>query len=62
VKRIVWTDLARSDVRNLSKSTAMQILSALHRFASNFFGAFRGRGRPRHTTYFSETNFSTSSE
>jgi len=46
VKRIVWTDPARTDVRSLSKPTAMQILSALHRFAESGVGdvkALRGR-------------------
>jgi len=44
VKRIVWTDPARIDVRSLSKPTAMHILSALHRFAESGVGdvkAFR---------------------
>jgi len=46
VKRIVWTDPAKSDVRSLSKPTAMQILSALHRFAESGVGdvkALKGR-------------------
>jgi len=46
VKRIVWTDPARSDVRSLSKPTAMHILSALHRFAESGAGdvkALQGR-------------------
>ena len=38
MKRIVWTDPARIDVRNLSKPTAMHILSALHRFAESGAG------------------------
>ena len=38
MKRIVWTDPARIDVRSLSKPTAMQILSALHRFAESGAG------------------------
>jgi len=38
VKRIVWTDPARIDVRSLSKPTAMQILYALHRFAESGVG------------------------
>jgi hypothetical protein len=33
VKRIVWTDPAKADVRSLSMPTAMHILSAPHRFA-----------------------------
>jgi mRNA interferase RelE/StbE len=46
VKRIVWTDAAKADVRNLSKPIAMQILSALHRFAETGVGdvkALQGR-------------------
>jgi mRNA interferase RelE/StbE len=35
VKRIVWTALARTDVRRLDKPTAMRILAALHRFADS---------------------------
>lgn len=38
MKRIVWTDPARIDVRRLSKPTAMHILSALHRFAESGVG------------------------
>jgi mRNA interferase RelE/StbE len=46
VKRIVWTDPARIDVRGLSKPVAMQILSGLHRFAESGAGdvkALQGR-------------------
>jgi mRNA interferase RelE/StbE len=46
VKRIIWTDPARSDIRLLSKPVAMQIFSALHRFAESGFGdvkALQGR-------------------
>jgi mRNA interferase RelE/StbE len=46
VKRIVWTDPAKSDVRSLSKPIAMHILSALHRFAESGAGdvkALQGR-------------------
>jgi mRNA interferase RelE/StbE len=46
VKRIVWTDPAKSDVRNLSKPVAMHIFSALHRFAQSGVGdvkALQGR-------------------
>ena len=32
MKRIAWTEQARSDVRALEKPTAMRILSALDRF------------------------------
>ena len=35
MKRIVWTALARTDVRRLDKPTAMRILAALHRFADS---------------------------
>lgn len=38
MKRIVWTDPAKTDVRHLSKPTAMHILSALHRFAESGAG------------------------
>jgi mRNA interferase RelE/StbE len=50
VKRIVWTDPAKSDVRNLSKPVAMHIFSALHRFAQSGVGdvkALRGRDELR---------------
>ena len=46
MKRIVWTGPARDDVRSLSKPIAMQILSALHRFAESGTGdvkALKGR-------------------
>ncbi len=46
MKRIVWTDPARIDVRSLSKPTAMHVLSALHRFAESGAGdvkALHGR-------------------
>jgi hypothetical protein len=36
VKRIVWTALAKTDVRRLDKPTAMRILAGLHRFAKVF--------------------------
>jgi len=35
VKRIVWTEPAKADVRRLDKPTAMRILAALHRFADS---------------------------
>jgi hypothetical protein len=35
VKRIVWTEAAKADLRALEKLTAMRILSALHRFAES---------------------------
>ena len=33
MKRIVWTEPAKTDVRRLDKPTAMRVLAALHRFA-----------------------------
>jgi mRNA interferase RelE/StbE len=50
VKRIVWTDPAKSDVRNLSKPVAMQVFSALLRFAESGLGnvkALQGRDELR---------------
>jgi mRNA-degrading endonuclease RelE of RelBE toxin-antitoxin system len=38
VKRIVWTEPAQADVRQIDKSSAMGILSALHRFAESGSG------------------------
>ena len=38
MKRIVWTEPAKGDVRRLSKPAAMQILSALHRCAESGAG------------------------
>lgn len=35
MKRIVWTALAKTDVRRLDKTTAMRILATLHRFADS---------------------------
>ena len=46
MKRIVWTGPAKADVRALSKPSAMQVLSALHRFAESGTGdvkALQGR-------------------
>jgi mRNA interferase RelE/StbE len=46
VKRIVWTDPAKTDIRSLSKPIAMQVLYALHRFAESGTGdikALKGR-------------------
>jgi len=46
VKRIVWTEPAKADVRRLDKPTAMRILAALHRFADSGEGdvkALQGR-------------------
>jgi mRNA interferase RelE/StbE len=50
VKRIVWTDPAKADVRSLSKPDAMHVLSALHRFAESGTGdvkALQGRDELR---------------
>ena len=38
MKRIVWTDPAKSDVRSLSKPVAMHVFSALLRFAESGVG------------------------
>jgi mRNA-degrading endonuclease RelE of RelBE toxin-antitoxin system len=38
MKRIVWTDQAKSDVRALDKTTALRLLHALHRFAESGAG------------------------
>ena len=50
MKRIVWTDPAKADVRRLDKPTAMRILYALHRFAESGEGdvkALQGRDELR---------------
>jgi len=38
VKRILFSELARADVRRLNRETAMRILTALHRFAESGVG------------------------
>ena len=38
MKRIVWTDPAKSDVRSLSKPVAMHLFSVLLRFAQSGLG------------------------
>jgi mRNA-degrading endonuclease RelE of RelBE toxin-antitoxin system len=43
VKRIVWTEAAKADVRALDKPTAMRVLSALHRFAESGVGDVKAR-------------------
>ncbi len=46
MKRIIWTDPAKNDVRNLSKPVAMHIFATLHRFADSGLGnvkALQGR-------------------
>ena len=50
MKRIVWTDPARSDIRSLSRPTAMHVFSVLHRFAESGLGdvkALQGRDELR---------------
>ncbi|MGB8536018.1 MAG: type II toxin-antitoxin system RelE/ParE family toxin [Acidobacteriaceae bacterium] len=50
MKRIVWTDPAKADVRGLDKPTAMRVLHALHRFAVSGEGdvkALQGRDELR---------------
>ena len=50
MKRILWTELAKADVRRLDKTTAMRILAALHRFADSGEGdvkALQGRDELR---------------
>jgi mRNA interferase RelE/StbE len=41
VRKIVWSDQARGDVRNLDRETAMRIFAALHRFAETGAGDIR---------------------
>lgn len=38
MKRILWTEQAKADVRGLDKPAAMRILYALHRFAESAVG------------------------
>jgi mRNA interferase RelE/StbE len=38
MKRIVWTEPAKADVRRLDRETAMRILAALHRFVESGAG------------------------
>ena len=38
MKRIVWTERAKADVRCLDRETAMRILAALHRFIESGSG------------------------
>jgi len=38
VKRVVWTDPAKSDIRALSRPDAMRVFSVLHRFAQSGVG------------------------
>ena len=46
MKRIIWTERAKSDIRKLDKITAMRVFAALHRFARTGEGdvkALQGR-------------------
>jgi mRNA-degrading endonuclease RelE of RelBE toxin-antitoxin system len=50
VKRIVWTDPAKADVRRIDRETAMRILTALDRFVRTGEGdvkALQGRNELR---------------
>ena len=50
MKRIIWTDPAKADVRRLDKPTAMRVLATLHRFAETGEGdvkALKGRDELR---------------
>ena len=50
MKRIVWTEPAKSDVRRLDKSTAMRVFGNLQRFAETGEGdikALAGRDEIR---------------
>lgn len=67
MKRIVWTELARADLRHLDKSTAMRVLTGLHRFAESGDGdvkALAGREELRlrigdYRLFFFPTNAET---
>ena len=50
MKRIVWTEPAKSDIRALSKLDAMHVFTVLHRFAQSGAGdvkALQGRDELR---------------
>ena len=50
MKRIVWTEQAKADVRRIDRETAMRILTALYRFARTGKGdvkALQGRDELR---------------
>jgi len=50
MKRIIWTEAAKADVRRLDKPTAMHVLFCLHRFAESGEGdvkALQGRDELR---------------
>jgi len=41
MKKIVWSEDARTDVRRIDRTTAMRILTAIHRFAESGAGDVR---------------------
>ncbi len=41
MRKIVWSEPARADIRRLDRDTAMRIFIALHRFAENGEGDIR---------------------
>ena len=50
MRRIIWTDSAKADVRRLDRPTALRIFAALHRFAETGEGdvkALQGRDELR---------------
>jgi len=50
MKRIIWTEAAKADVRRFDKPTAMRIFATLHRFAETGEGdvkALQGRDELR---------------
>lgn len=50
MKRIVWTEPAKADIRRLDRETAMRIFATLHRFADSGEGdvkALQGREEVR---------------
>jgi mRNA interferase RelE/StbE len=38
MKKIIWSDEARADVRRIDRATAMRILTAIHRFVESGAG------------------------
>ena len=41
MKKIVWSEAARADVRRIDRTTAIRILTAVHRFAESGQGDVR---------------------
>ena len=41
MRKIVWSEPARADIRRLDRDTAMRIFTALHRFAESGEGDIR---------------------